>query len=89
MKILVTGGTGRVGRCAVDRLVRNGHEVRVIGRQKEMAIEGADYRSCDINNFGSLLAQTQDMDAVAHLAAIPNPSNGPGHEIFRINCAGQ
>ena len=39
MKVLVTGGTGRVGRCAVNRLVRNGHEVRVIGRRKEMAIE--------------------------------------------------
>jgi len=28
------------------------------------------------------------MEAIAHLAALPHPAAGPGHEVFRINCAG-
>ena len=36
MKILVTGGTGSVGRRAVARLIRHGHEVKVIGRRAEL-----------------------------------------------------
>ena len=31
MKILLSGGTGAVGRMTVARLVRQGHAVRVIG----------------------------------------------------------
>ena len=88
MRILVTGGTGSVGRRAVARLVRHGHDVVVIGRRAGLSIEGAEYRSCDINQFDALQEQTRGMDAIAHLAAIPNPSKGSGHEIFRINCAG-
>ena len=88
MRVLVTGGAGRVGRRAVARLVRGGHDVVVIGRRPDIAIDGAAYRACDINDFDALREQIRGLDAVVHLAAIPNPSNGPGHEIFRINCAG-
>lgn len=88
MRILLTGGTGNVGRTAVARLVRNGHEVRIIGRRSDMAIEGADYRSCDITDFDSLREQVRDMEVVVHLAAIPAPGRYPGQEMFRINCMG-
>jgi len=88
MNILVTGGTGNIGRAAVARLVRNGHHVRVIGRRTGIEIEGAEYRSCDITDFAALLEQMQGMDGVVHLAAIPHPSLAPGQEIFGVNCAG-
>ena len=32
--VLVTGGTGRLGRSVVDRLVDDGHEVRVLARRQ-------------------------------------------------------
>ncbi|HUT20897.1 MAG TPA: NAD-dependent epimerase/dehydratase family protein, partial [Anaerolineae bacterium] len=32
MRILVTGGTGNVGRACVQRLIEHDHQVRVIGR---------------------------------------------------------
>ncbi len=88
MKILVTGGTGNVGRAAVTRLVKHGHEVRVIGRRAGIVIEGADYRTCDITDYDGLCQQMEGMEAVVHLAAIPHPALAPGQEIFRINCAG-
>ena len=38
MRILVTGGTGNVGRAAVARLVRYGHYVKVIRRRRDVTI---------------------------------------------------
>lgn len=88
MNVLVTGGTGNVGRAAVARLVQHGHRVRVLGRRAGITIAGAEYRSCDITDFDCLGEQMQDMEAVVHLAAIIHPSLGPGQEIFRVNCTG-
>ena len=48
MKVLVTGGTGNVGKEAVSRLVANGWEVRVVGRRGGMEIPGAEYAVCDV-----------------------------------------
>jgi len=88
MKILVTGGTGNVGRNAVARLVRNGHTVRVIGRRAGVTIEGAEYHVCDTTDFGSLREQVRGMEGIVHLAAIAWPGGGPGQELFDINCRG-
>ena len=88
MKILITGGTGNVGRCAVARLIRNGHEVKVIGRRPEMEIEGGEYRACDINDYAALREQAKGMEGIVHLAAIPYPAGGTPEEIFHINCTG-
>jgi nucleoside-diphosphate-sugar epimerase len=88
MKILVTGGTGNVGRAAVARLVQHGHAVRVIGRRPDISIPGAEYRSCDITDFESLREQIKGMEGIVHLAAIPAPGWMPGQEIFRVNCCG-
>lgn len=88
MNVLVTGGTGDVGRAVVRRLTAHGHRVRVIGRREGMSISGAEYRVCDINDFNCLVEQVDGMEAVVHLAAIRHPSAAPGQEIFRVNCAG-
>jgi nucleoside-diphosphate-sugar epimerase len=88
MRILVTGGTGNVGRTAVARLVRNGHQVRVIGRRAEVNVEGAEYRVCDTTDFESLREQVRGMEGIVHLAAIPWPGGGAGQEIFDVNCRG-
>lgn len=88
MNILVTGGTGTVGRAAVARLVDHGHKIRVIGRRQGIIIQGSEYCSCDINDFVSLRPLMEGMEGVVHLAAIIHPCRAPGHEIFRVNCSG-
>ena len=88
MNILVTGGTGTVGRAAVARLVDHGHKVRVIGRRQGLTIPSAEYCSCDINDFASLRPLMGDIEGVVHLAAIIHPCRAPGHEIFRVNGSG-
>jgi UDP-glucose 4-epimerase len=88
MKVLVTGGTGNVGRAAVQRLVAHGHQVTVIGRRPDIEIEGAAYRRCDITDFDTLRTHVRGVEGIVHLAAIPYPGGAPGEEVFRVNCSG-
>ncbi|NLV74667.1 MAG: NAD(P)-dependent oxidoreductase [Chloroflexi bacterium] len=88
MRVLVTGGTGRVGVETVRQLTAASHSVLVIGRSPGHVIEGADYQVCDTTDYPALLEATCGCEGIIHLAAIPHPGGGPGHEIFRINCAG-
>lgn len=88
MRILVTGGTGLIGKATVERLVENGYDVRAIDLQPDVQIDGAEYAQCDILNYDDLLQQTRGCDAVIHLAAIPSPYRSVGHAVFKVNVAG-
>ncbi len=88
MRVLVTGGSGAVGRAVVERLVQGGHTLRVIGRRPGLVFEGAEYRVCDVNDYAALREAVRGFEAVIHLAAIPNPAFGTPEEIFRVNCSG-
>ncbi len=96
VKILVTGGVGSVGRVAVARLLRKGHEVRILDRQPEAEIgddawediKGADYRQADTTDFDTLAPHFVGIEAVVHLAAYAHPGAAAEPEIFRVNCGG-
>jgi nucleoside-diphosphate-sugar epimerase len=88
MRVLVTGGTGSVGKAVVERLVGRGWGVRVVGRRLDLAIPGAEYAACDITDFQSLRDRARGCDAIVHLAAIAQPANAPGPEVFRVNALG-
>lgn len=88
MHVLVTGGTGTVGRLTVERLVGDGHAVHVIGLDEGAEIQGAAYTHCDINDYAALKEQMRGIEGVVHLAAIPHPGGGPAEQIFAVNCGG-
>lgn len=103
MNILVTGGFGVVGRPLVQRLLSHNHYVRVLDiahnpapRSEAAAMghttgpipPGVEFVAGDITNFSAVCQAAQDMQALIHLAAIPNPAGASGPEIFHINCSG-
>ncbi len=88
MKILVTGGTGGIGRPTVQWLLDRGHEVRVLDLRIDAPLPGADYRAGDITDFAGLRAHVTGMEGVLHLAAYPHPSMATGEEMFRVNVGG-
>ena len=88
MRVLVTGGTGRIGKATTDRLLQNGWEVRVLDLADGVEIAGAEYVQANILDYDALLKQVRGCDAVIHLAAIPSPYSAPGHDVFQINAAG-
>jgi len=60
MRVVITGGTGFVGRHLADHLRDAGHEVVVIGRST----------GTDITDVAALTAPFTGCDAVAHCAGI-------------------
>lgn len=74
MKILVTGGTGFIGRHLVIKLVANGHKVRCLVRETSQtdALKklGVELVYGDIGETDSLKVVAKDIDTVYHLAAI-------------------
>ncbi len=88
MRVLITGGTGRVGAPVSRRFVELGWDVRVIGVEESCAIEGVAYSQCDILDVDALAEQVKGCDAIAHLAAIPSTLSHPNEALFKINVSG-
>jgi len=65
MNILVTGGTGALGREVVKRLRQSGHRARVLSRKPG---SGADWAQGDIATGAGLNQALMGMDAVVHAA---------------------
>jgi uncharacterized protein (TIGR01777 family) len=71
MKILITGGTGFVGRQLTSRLVKDGHEVTILTRSLKGAkgsLPGISYLEGDPTKKGSWQEAIKNHDAVINLA---------------------
>ncbi len=92
MKVLVTGGSGLAGSHITPLLLGAGHEVVSVDTRPPDGgfpgvgqTTGARYVQVDTTDYGQVVAVTKGVDAVVHLAAIPNPLWRPEHEVFRVN----
>ena len=74
MKVLVTGGTGLVGKAAVDQLLRMGHTVRLLSRHADDDArqwpEGVEPLPRDVGDPAALAGAADGCDAVLHAAGI-------------------
>lgn len=66
--ILVTGGTGTLGRRLVPLLREAGHELRVLSRHDHPPEEGIEYVNCDLIKGVGVESAVQGMETVVHLA---------------------
>jgi dTDP-L-rhamnose 4-epimerase len=88
MKVLVTGGAGFIGSHVVDRLLAEGHAVRVLDSLDEQVHDGRpDYLSAeaelvvaDVRDREALSTALSGVDRVAHLAA----AVGVGQSMYEI-----
>jgi nucleoside-diphosphate-sugar epimerase len=90
-RVIVTGGSGKVGRACIEELLQHGYEVFNLDTTPP-AKERARFTQVDLTDFG----QTMDamsgidelyrtVDGVVHLAAIPRPSAYPNAMTFKTN----
>jgi uncharacterized protein YbjT (DUF2867 family) len=72
-QVLVTGGTGVLGRPLTRALVAGGHLVRVMSRQGAPADRGGapTWAQADLSTGQGLAAAVADVDAIVHAASQP------------------
>jgi len=68
--VLVTGGTGLIGRQVVDILCNAGAKVRIASLDKIKVNDKAEHILGDLTSFAFCQDTTRDMDFVFHLAGI-------------------
>ncbi len=88
MRIVITGGSGGVGRATVRAAVDAGHTVLSLDRvepKPEDVVAGVDYRVLDLTDYGALVAALNGWEAIIHLGAIPNPIHTPDHVTHNNN----
>jgi nucleoside-diphosphate-sugar epimerase len=86
MRVLVTGGAGRIGRWVVRELVARQHEVTIYDRvPPSEQPAGVDYKLGDCDDQGGVYDVMRGHDAVIHLAAIPSNRHHPYPTVFRTN----
>jgi nucleoside-diphosphate-sugar epimerase len=96
MKIVVTGGLGKLGTWVVRDLVagsgdRDAHEVTVFDRvaaHPDRAVPGVRYVTGDIEDLGQVVGVLAGADAAAHLAAVRNPRFTTNDVTYRTNVIG-
>ncbi|HEY8789943.1 MAG TPA: NAD(P)-dependent oxidoreductase [Actinopolymorphaceae bacterium] len=89
MKILVTGGRGRIGSRSVLRLVGLGHEV-VSADTAETRGPDVDPREVelDIRDLDAMTAAATGCDAIVHAGAIPGDRGGQMQLVLNTNVDG-
>jgi uncharacterized protein YbjT (DUF2867 family) len=66
--ILVTGGTGTLGRQVVPRLREAGSEVRVLSRSTHEASDGIEYVTGDLSTGAGIEAAVEGAQIIVHCA---------------------
>ncbi len=86
MKILVTGGSGMIGRYVVDELLQ-GHEVENLDI-RPLKRRDVHHHNVDLLDGAAVSKAVRDFEIVVHLAGIPHPLNDPPEKVFRTNTLG-
>jgi nucleoside-diphosphate-sugar epimerase len=86
MNILVTGGSGLVGKYVVDLLGQK-HRVSVLDVREPSSPK--PFYWVDIMNLPALVhALSHGFEAIVHMAGIPHPLNDPAEKVFTVNTVG-
>ncbi|MFC4111936.1 SDR family oxidoreductase [Nonomuraea zeae] len=69
--VLVTGGSGRLGRALLDRLVEAGYDVRAASRTARDPGGGVRWTVLDLATGAGVARAVEGVDVIVHLASMP------------------
>lgn len=91
MKILITGGTGFLGKATAFRLKSQGHEVTTLGRNQkagdELEKQGVRFIKADLADKAALFKACAQQVVVIHCAALASPW-GKYQKFYEANVTG-
>ncbi len=97
--IIVTGGSGKVGRACVKDLMEHGYKVASIDMARPAGLSNppkptdVTFTRADITDFGEVMAAfsgintrvEEPVTGIVHLGAIASPGEAADHVIFEVN----
>lgn len=97
--IIVTGGSGKVGRACVKDLMEHGYKVASIDMVRPAGLSNppkptdVNFTRADITDFGEVMSALsginarveERVDGIVHLGAIASPGEAADHVIFEVN----
>jgi len=97
--IIVTGGSGKVGRATVKDLMEHGYQVASLDMARPAGLSNpprpgdVNFSRVDITDFGQVMGAFSGInervagkvDGIVHLGAIASPGEAPDHVIFETN----
>ena len=83
-KVVVTGGAGRLGRCAIGELLGHGFEVMAADRVRPQSLP-CRFLPVELTDAAAVYDLLRGADAVLHLGAIPGPRSHPQPTTFYNN----
>ena len=88
MKVIVTGGSGRIGKAVVTTLARRGHEVVNVDRRPPVDRPGK-FVYMDLQRRDLLQPVMEQAEAIVHMGEIPSARMGhhTEEEVYASNCA--
>ena len=84
-KVLVTGGSGKMGQVIIQDLLANGYEVVSTDHKAPKSTDGFEFIAADVTDADEALRVMEGCDKVIHMAAIPNPLIASEWEVLRVN----
>ena len=94
MHVVVTGGSGKLGRAVIDELVTHDYDVSNVDIAPPRE-QRSPFTRIDMTDFGQVVeafsridSRYDRVDAVVHLAAIPGPGNAGNAATFASNVVG-
>lgn len=93
MKVLVTGGTGFIGRHLIGRLLERGDEIRCLARSEDSELRGGGVEVVrgDITKPSTIRGVAEGSEVIYHLAAVGHvgaSTNSAYQNYRRINVTG-
>ncbi len=86
MNLLITGGSGLIGRYVVDELSA-AYDVEVVDLRAPHRSD-IPWHKVDVLDLPTLRRITAHASAVVHLAGIPHPFEEPSEKVFSVNAVG-
>jgi nucleoside-diphosphate-sugar epimerase len=86
MRVLVTGGNGKLGKWVGRELRDHDYDVVSVDRFLPSSREpGIHFRQVELSELGQVVGAMAGCEALVHLAAIPNPYSHPDEVVFLNN----
>jgi uncharacterized protein YbjT (DUF2867 family) len=82
--ILITGGTGTLGRLIVPRLQQAGRPVRVLSRHSHESEDGVEYVTGDLTNNAGLERAVAGVETIVHLAGTAKGDEVKTRNLVRV-----